>query len=256
MTDGLDALASRWQPDLIRGRVPSVPDGVRVYAIGDVHGYARLLDGLLRQIDADKARRPVADSVEIFIGDLIDRGPDSAGVLSRVAERSNAILVRGNHEDYMTASLQMGEVTAGWLQYGGRETLASYGIIVPGYPSPDDRQAACLDLADRLPEAHVALLDGMRDHVRIGDFLFVHAGLRPGVPLERQSRDDMVLIRQPFLDSYASFGAVVVHGHTPGPEPVLRANRIGIDTGVYVNGRLTCAVLEGTTLRFLQAADV
>jgi serine/threonine protein phosphatase 1 len=228
-----------------------LPDGRRVYAIGDVHGCAERLFALHRAIADDLARRPVAAPLLLHIGDYIDRGPDSAGVIARLAAGPPlpgvpTVNLLGNHEQTMIDALS-GDRAAGtdWLYQGGRPALESWGVDPE---SPKETWPA------GVPAAHLAFVRGLTLSHREGGYLFVHAGLRPGVALEAQTREDMLRIRQPFLSSEAVFGAVVVHGHTPVPAPVVRHNRIGIDTGAAVfNGPLTCAVLEDRLVGFLMA---
>ncbi len=228
----------------------SLPDGRRVYAIGDVHGCADRLAELHARIAEDLARRPVAAPLLLHIGDYVDRGPDSAGVVARLAAGPPiagvpTVNLIGNHEETMLHALD-GERAAAtdWLFSGGREALASWGL------DPDGARG---DWLAALPPADVAFVRGLALWHREGDYLFVHAGIRAGVPLEDQARQDLLTIRQPFLTYEAPFGMVVVHGHTPTTNPVVRPNRIGIDTGAVFGGRLTCAVLEGETIGFLHA---
>lgn len=235
----------------------SVPAGQRLYAIGDVHGRSDLLDLLMRRIAVDAATAPRGTQhTLILLGDYVDRGPDSAGVLTRLAAGPPSgfgmVCLRGNHEAVMQRFLTDMSVGAQWLKFGGLETLASYGIEPPpGLDQDRWMPVARSELARRLPPPHDAFLRSLRLHLKVGDYLFVHAGIRPGVKLERQVPDDLLWIRDPFLDSKADHGMVVVHGHTVVKEPEVQANRIGIDTGAYASGRLTCLVLEGTGRRFL-----
>ncbi|MBN8907266.1 MAG: metallophosphoesterase [Rhodospirillales bacterium] len=231
----------------------SLPPGRRVYAIGDIHGCADQLAALHASIAADIAARPVADPLLLHIGDYVDRGPDTRGLIARLAGGPPipgvpTVNLIGNHENTMMEALG-GERAAAtdWLFAGGRPTLESYGVD-PASPREGWRAA--------IPDAHVAFLHGLVLMHREGGYAFVHAGVRPGVPLEAQARDDMLRMRQPFLYSEADFGAVVVHGHTPVKHPVIRHNRIAIDTGAVFGGQLTCLVLEADTLGFLTADPV
>ncbi len=228
----------------------ALPPEQRVYAIGDVHGCAERLTHLHWEIAEDLARRPIAAPLLLHIGDYVDRGPDSAGVVRMLAQGpplANVPTVNliGNHEETMLHALD-GERAAAtdWLFSGGREALASWDI------DPDSPRDGWLSA---IPEADTAFLRGLAIWHRVGGYLFVHAGIRPNVPLEQQARQDMLTIRQPFLTYEQPFGMVVVHGHTPTTQPVVKPNRIGIDTGAVFGGRLTCLVLEGETLRFLRA---
>lgn len=243
-------------------RVPParVPDGLRVYAIGDIHGRADLLLRMLHLIEADgNAAAPVRETVLVFIGDYVDRGPDSAGVIDTLLSlkrdrRYTCYLLKGNHEVMFMDFLDDPAVFLHWAINGGVETLESYGIDV-GAITGGLEGAETLGRAARasIPDAHLALLANLETWVTLGDYLFVHAGVRPGVPLEAQADEDLIWIREPFLDYEGDFGKVVVHGHTPvrnGPE--VRTNRIDIDTLAWRSGTLTALVLEGASRRFLQ----
>ena len=230
----------------------SLPEGVRVYAIGDVHGCAGRLQALHRMIARDLADRPVADAQVVHLGDYVDRGPDSAGVIETLLQpfphtgagpRPLVVNLMGNHEDMMLAALADRAAALHWLANGGDRALASWGLP----PEMCDG-----DWADALPPRHLAFLRGLKLMHAAGGYLFVHAGLRPHTALARQSRLDMLWIREPFLSFAGDFPAVVVHGHTPESEPVIRHNRIGIDTGACRGGVLTCAVLQADLLGFLQ----
>lgn len=238
-------------------RLARVPDGVRVYAVGDVHGRVDLLDELIAMISADNSRRQVAEVHLVMLGDLIDRGPDSAAVIERMTERPGGIdrlhLLRGNHEDSFLTIID-GDRTelGGWLRYGGAETLTSYGISqraasIPG-PFFDS------EIAARVPASHLALMRAMHDSIQIGDYLFVHAGIRPGVPLMRQDARDLYWIRDEFLHSEIDHGITVVHGHSMRQNVEELWNRIGVDTGAYATGRLTALALEGGERWFLTTA--
>ncbi|KAA0586925.1 serine/threonine protein phosphatase (plasmid) [Azospirillum oryzae] len=234
----------------------SVPRGMRVYAVGDIHGRLDLLDQMLGQIVRDAEQAPNLLKYLVFLGDYVDRGPDSRLVIERLAcglpPAFGAVFLRGNHEDTMLGFLSDLRVAPGWLTYGGDTTLESYGIPAPDPDAPMEHlQQAQMMLNSLLPAHHRAFLTGLRCHLTIGDYHFVHAGVRPGVPLDRQEDQDRLWIREAFLVSRADHGKVVVHGHTIAPEPELLSNRIGIDTGAYATNRLTALVLEGTDRRFL-----
>ena len=227
-----------------------LPPGRRIYAIGDIHGCARQLIRLHNAIAADLAQRPVGSALLLHIGDYVDRGADSAGVIDHLAggcpiPAMDMVNLMGNHESTMLDALS-GERPAGtdWLFAGGGETLRSYGIDPDG---PRDRWAALI------PQAHQRFLRKLILVHKEGGYAFIHAGVRPGIALSDQARDDLLRARQPFLYSEADFGAVVVHGHTPVKAPVVRHNRIAIDTGAVFGGKLTCVVLEAATLGFLTA---
>ncbi|MFO1060406.1 MAG: metallophosphoesterase [Dongiaceae bacterium] len=233
---------------------PRPPDGERVYAVGDLHGRVDLLDAMHRLILADAAARPAARSTVVYLGDYVDRGLDSPAVIDRLIDRPLAgfasIHLLGNHEDTMLR-FHDGElaVAASWLHYGGQETLRSYGIEISRTVSLETLRQR---LVHALPARHLDFLRGLRLQHRAGDYLFVHAGIRPGLALERQRRDDLLWIREPFLGSQADHGVTVVHGHTISAEPERHGQRIGIDTGAYATGRLTALVVEGEEQRFLQ----
>ena len=224
-----------------------VPDGQRVYAIGDVHGRFDLLIGLLKRIKVDNASRQVAEAHVIMLGDLVDRGPHSAHVLEYLRSHrdgfANFHFVGGNHEEAMLAALR-GDAPeeTGWLDFGGRETMLSYGAD----PSIFDAQGTELAAAMRrfVPRIHLDFLEDFEDSIQFGDYLFVHAGIRPGIMIEQQSRKDLRWIRQLFLEDDRDHGVVVVHGHSITQEPDVRHNRIGIDTGAYKSGVLTALALE------------
>lgn len=226
-----------------------LPDGQRVYAIGDIHGCADRLWALHAAIAEDLAARPVANPLLLHVGDYVDRGPDSAGVVRRLAAGDplpglRTINLMGNHERTMIDALEgAGASATDWMISGGREALASWG----GDPdAPRDTWRG------HVPDRDMTFLSSLALSHRLGGYLFVHAGIRPGVPLGFQTDQDMLTIRNSFLYSEQDFGVVVVHGHTPRMAPEIRFNRIGIDTGAVFNGKLTCAVLESDKVAFLQ----
>jgi len=231
----------------------SLPTGHRVYAIGDIHGCDAQLDILHAIIADDLADRPIATALLLHIGDYVDRGPDTASVIARLLRGSPLpgipmVNLMGNHEHTMLEALS-GERAAAtdWLFAGGRASLESYGI------DPDSPRESW---PGAIPFSHLDFLRGLSLMHREGGYVFVHAGIRPGIALEHQARDDLLRMRQPFLYSDAEFGAVVVHGHTPVKAPVVRHNRIAIDTGAVFGGKLTCVVLEAETIGFLTADPV
>ena len=229
----------------------SLPPNQRVYAIGDVHGCLDRLAAMHALIAADLAERPVTEPLLVHLGDYVDRGPDSAGVVGQLAGRMAmpdvpTVNLMGNHEHMMLDALASGDAEAVelWLANGGTESLVSWGV---------PRSAQPKDWPSYLPTPHLLFLRDLAVYHEAGGYLFVHAGVRPGIPLAQQSRHDLMWIREPFLSSKGSFGAVVVHGHTPRQEPVVRPNRIGIDTGAVIGGVLTCVVLEADRLGFITA---
>ncbi len=238
--------------------VPAIPAGQRIYAIGDIHGRLDLLDQLLSMIQADDEEQgPAERRTLIFLGDYIDRGEHSREVVDRLLtglpEGFESICLKGNHEDILLRSLVDPYMVPNWIANGGGTTLASYGVDISDQPAvpfgpPSHISAA---MAEAIPQAHLEFYRSRPISVVFGDYLFIHAGVRPGVPLDAQKEDDCLYIREPFLSHRGSFGKVVVHGHTPVPEPELRANRIGIDTGAFFSGRLTALRLEGEQRGFL-----
>lgn len=234
----------------------AVPDGMRVYAIGDIHGRRDLLDALLDTIAADDRNR--GGSVEtryIFLGDLIDRGPDSRGVVERLLAFStsgaNVRFLMGNHEQVFLRALEGDRRALRFLaRIGGRETLQSYGIAEEDYKALDFDELA-EHAAEKVPPEHLAFLASFESMIRLGDYLFVHAGVRPGVAFEAQEQSDLFWIRDEFLSHRDSFGATVVHGHSITEEIDVRHNRIGIDTGAFASGRLTAIGLEGAERWFM-----
>lgn len=232
------------------------PEGLRLYAIGDVHGMDAMLAEAHAKIFADLADNPAADHRIVHVGDYVDRGPESAGVIDRLARLRasdpRVVCLLGNHDELMHGFLSEPMLCGpNWLANGARSTLASYGITVTEGTNFADLPALSRRLAEAMPRAHADLLADLSLSAQFGDFFFCHAGIRPGVALDRQERNDLVWIREPFLSSDRDHGAVVVHGHTPGPGPVVRRNRIGIDSGAVYGGPLTVLVLEGTDHRFL-----
>ena len=235
---------------------PAAPPGTRLYAVGDIHGRADLLEALLGQIGADAARDPPTAKRLIYLGDYVDRGPASSAVIDLVLHRRplgfEVVALMGNHEEMMLRFLEDIAVGRTWMMNGGDATLLSYGVEAPstfaGTPLLSHAQQ---QFAERLPPQHRSFLEGLAISHTEGDYLFVHAGVRPGVPLDRQRTEDLLWIRDEFLDSTRDFGKVVVHGHSISLDPEFRANRIGIDTGAYRSGQLTCLVLEGTERRLL-----
>jgi serine/threonine protein phosphatase 1 len=231
-----------------------VPEGTRIYAIGDIHGRLDLLDEVLARVDTDMARHPASNATSVFLGDYIDRGPDSRHVLERLIGCCAArptICLMGNHEAYLRDFLKNPDILSAWRRYGGLDTLLSYGLA-PRFESDAEEQRELASQLDRiLPPGHREFLGSLKQYFVCGDFFFVHAGVRPGISLTEQSEDDLLGIRADFLSCEDHFGKVVVHGHTPVLEPDVRPNRINIDTGAYATGRLTCLVLEGDEIRFI-----
>lgn len=236
----------------LRSVAASAPADTRIYAVGDIHGRADLLIEVIARIDDDIRRRPVAHAVEVYLGDYIDRGPQSRTVIDLLAVRlvaNHAICLRGNHEAVMEGFLQDPSILHYWQQLGGMQTLASYGVeLRNGTETAIDLHRSFLNA---FPRAHELFMQCLRPQFCCGDFLFVHAGIRPDVPIDRQDPNDLIWIRHEFLDSTRNHGRFIVHGHTPVPHPDIRKNRINIDTGAWKTGTLTCIAIEGSTILFL-----
>lgn len=235
----------------------AVPPGTRYYAIGDVHGRLDLFEALIDAVERDDRARGPAQTCVVLLGDLIDRGPDSAGVVERAlrwqAER-RVVLLAGNHEEMFLQSFEDVGVLKHFLRHGGRQTVLSYGVPRAEYDGATYEQLQVM-LREAVPKAHIAFLAAARDHLVAGDYLFVHAGIAPEVPLEEQQRHHLRWIREPFLEHPARHSHMVVHGHTITKDVDARANRIGIDTGAYRSGRLTALMLEGSRRRYLQTSE-
>jgi serine/threonine protein phosphatase 1 len=226
---------------------PELPPGYVVYAVGDIHGCSRLLGEAFEKIDADIAVRRPERAVHVFLGDYIDRGPDSFGVMEALAARAQshtAVLLGGNHEAMLGRFLGEPATLPAFVQLGGLSTLLSYGVKPSG--SLDEHAGASLaaDFKAALPPAHREVLSSLRYTFTLGDYLFVHAGVRPNVPLSEQSPHDLLWIRDDFLLCEEAFEKFVVHGHTPVLEPDLRFNRANIDTGAFATGKLTTLVID------------
>lgn len=252
----IDLLQRYWMP---AARAPQgrIPDDCRVYAIGDIHGRLDLLKELDDKILRDAGKTGERGrNVLVYIGDYVDRGAESRGVLDFLLagppEGFERVTLLGNHDRAFSEFLEDAGMGPRWFRIGGRQTALSYGAKPAEEPmSPADFEALRQELSGLVPQPHRDFLGRLQLHFTIGDYLFVHAGLRPGLPLERQSEEDMLWIRNRFLLSRRRHEKIVVHGHSPFSEPDLRPNRIGIDTGAYATGKLTCLVLEGVNLRFL-----
>lgn len=246
-------------PPHSRPRPASVPENTRVYAIGDIHGRLDLLTQLLDRLAEDAASYD-GDKLAVFLGDYIDRGPDSKGVIDRLMQPLPAgirpVYLQGNHEWAMLQFFTSLETGAGWMQHGGMETLKSYGIpMEPGAPTPERLAVLQKTLRERFPRRHRAWLESCPTWFELGDYHFVHAGIRPGTPLDQQTERDRLWIRQGFLDwRGGGLEKMIVHGHTISPQVEIHPHRIGIDTGAYASGCLTAIVLEGTNCRIIQTS--
>jgi len=232
---------------------PKLPSGSRVYAIGDVHGRADLLQETFSRIDRHRNAHPIGNALEIMLGDYIDRGPSSFEVIELLSARvrGGTICLKGNHESFLLEFLKDPTILSAWQRCGGLETLMSYGLEPSLDLSPEDQESLAASLAERLPAHHHDFLIDLPLCFTLGDYFFVHAGVRPGVALPNQRAEDLLWIRDDFLRHEGSFGKFVVHGHTPVSEPDIRSNRINIDTGAFASGNLTCAVFEDDQISFL-----
>ena len=235
----------------------AVPAGTRVYAVGDVHGCADELNRLLDAIDQDLGQDAVQSHL-VFLGDLVDRGPNSAAVLDRILEgglpTDRCDCIMGNHEEVMLACYEdHRDVHEGWLRFGGLQTLESYGLKATDILAPAFDVAKAM--REAVPPKHIQFLRSLKDIVRLGDYVFVHAGVRPKVPLQKQSSRDLRWIRDGFLNDTSDHGFKVVHGHTIVPKVEFHPNRIAVDTGCYFTGRLSAVVLEANAVRVLTSQD-
>jgi len=229
---------------------PAGARGWRAYVVGDLHGRLDLLDQLLDKIHEDISRRPTRKVLLIFVGDLIDRGPSSAQVVERLRtyERPGirTVFLLGNHEEVLLRILGgEADLIAKWRSFGGSECLKIYGLDAAALSGLEDEDALAL-VRKAIPKKHVEFLESFDDSCRFGDYLVVHAGIRPGVEFDQQRQSDLRWIRDPFLFDDTDHGFVVVHGHTIRPEVEMRPNRIGIDTGAYRSGVLTALAIDGS----------
>ncbi len=246
-------------PSARRREPPRGKPGARAYAVGDIHGCLDLLDTLLGRIEADAAARPPKKTWIVFLGDLVDRGPASAGVVDRLMnyrpDFATPVFLAGNHEEILLRVLGgEPEILKDWLKFGGAECVQSYGLD-PGALRKIEPEAAAERIRAKMPPEHVAFLETFADTFRFGDYLFVHAGIRPGIDLAEQDQFDLRWIREPFLSDKEEHGLVVVHGHTISPEVEERPNRIGLDTGAYQYGVLTALGIEDEERWYLSTSD-
>lgn len=233
----------------------AVPDGTRWYVVGDIHGCRDLFAALADAIEADDAAAGPAETTVVLLGDLVDRGPDSAGVVALARNWQSRRLVRllaANHEEMFLASFTDAEILRQFLRHGGRETVLSYGLDRDRYNALDLAELQA-EMARIVPDEDRIFLAAGENYIAAGDYLFVHAGIDPARPLAEQQRSDLLWIRNRFLQHTGPFGHVVVHGHTIFDEVEDTGHRIGIDTGAFRSGRLTALVLEGSARRIIQA---
>jgi serine/threonine protein phosphatase 1 len=230
---------------------PRLPDGVRIYAISDIHGCAHLLEQMLRVIDADVAHSRPRHAIEVYLGDYVDRGPDSRATLDlliRRSRRGNTVFLKGNHEAFLDVVFRDPTRMTNWFQVGGMQTLMSYGLSPSLHPDDEEQRELVREFAATLPPQHLDFLQRLRLTFTCGDFFFVHAGVRPGIALSEQQEDDLLWIREKFLRSQKNFGKYVVHGHTPVRSAEVLSNRANIDTGAYATGNLTLLSIQGSRL--------
>lgn len=243
----------------MQGRRPALAEGLRIYAIGDIHGRLDLVDKMLSLINEDIEQYPVVRPIHVFLGDYIDRGKWSRETIDRLIEHGAAhesIFLKGNHELIAVNCLSDRSKMDQWLQLGGMETLASYGVAPELYANRKQTAGTQLAFHKALPRSHLHFFRALKDSFTSGDFFFAHAGVKPGVELSKQAERDLLWIRQQFLLSNKDFGKIVIHGHTPTQSIEVRPNRINIDTGAFATGRLTCLVIEGETLATIDTAPV
>lgn len=245
----VSSTSSRWQR-----QKPALPQGTRIYAVGDVHGRADLLRALFERVDNDRDQRPGARTMEVFLGDYVDRGPASREVIDLLLARSRTnqtVFLKGNHETFVIDFLEDPSVLREWRSFGGLETLMSYGLAPSINPDLRHQQELAAQFHRVFPHEHRELIDALKTSFTCGDYFFVHAGVRPGISLADQHERDLLWIRDDFLHWRDDFAKMIVHGHTPVAEPQILSNRINIDTGAYATGRLTCLILEGEDFSFL-----
>lgn len=241
-------------------RLFSLPPGERIYAVGDIHGRAYLLDKMLEAIARDAAASTETKICEVFLGDYVDRGAQSRAVIERLLAPSphghRRICLRGNHEETLLRFLNEPEILRDWASFGGYATLASYGIALPTSMTPTTPFQLRDALREAMPDAHLAFLQGLKlSHTR-GDYFFVHAGIQPGVAIADQTPAACLWIREPFLSHRGYFSHYVVHGHSPVASPQLLTNRANLDVSEAKTPSLSCLVIEGNTRRILTVTDM
>lgn len=251
------SLFKKKSPQKAQRRARSGPADKRCYAIGDVHGCLAELQSLLARIEADHRSKPAKQAAVVFLGDLVDRGPDTKGVIDLLRSHplpfADMYLLMGNHEEMMLKALRKKpETIERWFHYGGDMTALSYGVG-PGEMTGRDAEFQQQRLRSAIPQSHLDFLSKGYESLRFGDYLLVHAGVRPGVELDNQSRRDLMWIREGFIESDAEHGAMIVHGHTISDGVEVLPNRIGVDTGVYQTGILSAICLENTEISVIQS---
>jgi serine/threonine protein phosphatase 1 len=232
-------------------RKPRLPDGIRIYAISDIHGCADLLQKMFTVIDRDLANAKPMRAIHVFLGDYIDRGPESSQTIDLLVNRSRThetVFLKGNHEAFLFDVLKSPAQLQGWKQYGGLQTLVSYGLKPSLNPDEAEQAELIRELAEKISPDQRRFFNSLRLRFVCGDFFFVHAGVRPGIPLPQQKEEDLLWIRDEFLQSEEQFSRYIVHGHSPVREPDIRPNRINIDTGAYATGNLTLLTIQGDSM--------
>jgi serine/threonine protein phosphatase 1 len=248
----------RWWPRFVSRPVqePQLGPGQRIYAVGDIHGRADLLDRLLALIEEHAKQHPAAQKTLVFLGDYVDRGKDSKGVVNRLQTLNwpgwKFVFLRGNHDQAVLDFLGDAKFYRAWRPFGAAETLLSYGVMPPRFDRETEFEKARQDLAEKLPPEHIEFLQNLELFYVQDDYYFCHAGVRPGIPLEEQVAEDLLWIRDDFLYHRKPFEKMVVHGHTPAPKPTRTHHRIGVDTGAHATHCLTAVMLEGKHYSFLQ----
>lgn len=226
----------------------------RIYAIGDIHGRADLLDRMAELICHDLGAGPADDCITVTVGDYIDRGADSRGVIERLVRNpfpTRTVALKGNHDELLENFLSDPSVGPHWQKLGGLGTLYSYGVPISSLLSERDCETASAELRSAMPLAHLDFFSTLQTSLDLGAYFLCHAGIRPGIPFEQQSAHDLMWIRNDFLTSSMDFGKRIIHGHTPVEQPEVRPNRINVDTKAWMSGRLICVVLENASHRFL-----
>jgi serine/threonine protein phosphatase 1 len=250
MVDLISDAATAALPDAEWSRPSAhrLPSGTCVYAVGDIHGRADLLAETFVRIDDDRQKRTQPRTIEVFLGDYVDRGPASREVLDMLVDRGQrheTVFLKGNHEELLLQFIGTQRFVPNWSKLGGRQTLASYGLQPSLTMTADQEAALAAALNARLPAAHRDFLRHLQTFFSCGDYFFVHAGIKPGIALNRQREADLLWIRDEFLNFGGPFEKMIVHGHSPVLAPEFRTNRINIDTGAYATGRLTCLRIDG-----------
>lgn len=245
---------SRFVPSSVRE--PQLDSGQRVYAVGDIHGRADLLDRLLALIEEHAKQHPSSEKTLVFLGDYVDRGKDSKGVIGRLRALNwpgwKFVFLRGNHDQAVLDFLVDAKFYRAWRPFGAGETLSSYDVIPPRFDREAEFEKARQDFTEKLPPEHIEFLQNLELFYTQGDYYFCHAGVRPGIPLDEQVAQDLLWIRDDFLYHRKPFEKMVVHGHTPAPKPTKTPHRIGVDTGAHATHCLTAVALEGKHHTFLQ----